>query len=110
MRPIHLYTDDIDAKTKQQLLKLSSEPRTATFSTASQGSGIVVGFLAAMADVHLGKGATIGSVFASKDYVCPNAVGVDIGCGMCRPLFELHSFCRCGAGGKFAAEGAKNFQ
>ena len=24
-------------------------------------------------DVHLGKGATIGSVFASRDYVCPNA-------------------------------------
>lgn len=36
-----------------------------------------------MPDVHLGKGATIGSVFASRDYVCPNAVGVDIGCGMC---------------------------
>eukprot|EP00438_Fugacium_kawagutii_P026467 Skav202778 [mRNA] locus=scaffold326:374063:377913:- [translate_table: standard] len=46
-------------------------------------SGIAVGFLAAMPDVHLGKGATIGSVFASRDYVCPNAVGVDIGCGMC---------------------------
>ena len=35
-----------------------------------------------MADVHLGKGDTIGTVFASKKYVCPNAVGSDIGCGM----------------------------
>lgn len=46
-------------------------------------SRMPVGFVAAMPDVHLGKGATIGSVFASRDYVCPNAVGVDIGCGMC---------------------------
>lgn len=36
-----------------------------------------------MPDVHLGKGVTIGTVFASDKYVCPNAVGVDIGCGMC---------------------------
>ena len=36
-----------------------------------------------MPDVHIGKGATIGTVFASSNYVCPNAVGVDIGCGMC---------------------------
>jgi tRNA-splicing ligase RtcB len=36
-----------------------------------------------MPDAHLGKGVTIGTVFASEKYVCPNAVGVDIGCGMC---------------------------
>lgn len=35
-----------------------------------------------MPDVHLGKGATVGSVIAMKDAVCPAAVGVDIGCGM----------------------------
>ena len=35
-----------------------------------------------MPDVHLGKGVTIGTVFASDKFVCPNAVGVDIGCGM----------------------------
>lgn len=33
-------------------------------------------------DVHLGKGATVGSVIAMPDAVCPAAVGVDIGCGM----------------------------
>jgi len=38
--------------------------------------------VAAMADVHLGKGATVGSVIATKGAVCPAAVGVDIGCGM----------------------------
>ena len=35
-----------------------------------------------MPDVHLGKGATVGSVIAMKQAVSPAAVGVDIGCGM----------------------------
>jgi tRNA-splicing ligase RtcB (3'-phosphate/5'-hydroxy nucleic acid ligase) len=38
--------------------------------------------VAAMPDVHLGNGATVGSVVATKGAVCPAAVGVDIGCGM----------------------------
>lgn len=38
--------------------------------------------VAAMPDVHAGKGATVGSVIAMKDAVSPAAVGVDIGCGM----------------------------
>ena len=38
--------------------------------------------VASMADVHLGKGATVGSVIAMKGAVSPAAVGVDIGCGM----------------------------
>ncbi|MHC3428645.1 RtcB family protein [Streptomyces sp. DT18] len=38
--------------------------------------------LAVMPDVHYGKGATVGSVIAMRDAVCPAAVGVDIGCGM----------------------------
>src|SRR5438067_1457352 len=36
--------------------------------------------VAAMADVHYGKGATVGSVIAMKDALSPAAVGVDIGC------------------------------
>ncbi len=39
--------------------------------------------VALMPDVHLGKGALVGSVIATKDAVMPAAVGVDIGCGMC---------------------------
>nr|WP_043569536.1 RtcB family protein [Actinopolyspora erythraea] len=35
-----------------------------------------------MPDVHLGKGATVGSVIAMRQAVSPAAVGVDIGCGM----------------------------
>lgn len=36
--------------------------------------------LRVMPDVHLGKGATVGSVVAMRDAVSPSAVGVDIGC------------------------------
>ncbi len=39
-------------------------------------------WVAAMPDVHLGKGATIGSVVPTVGAVIPAAVGVDIGCGM----------------------------
>ncbi|GAA2524965.1 RtcB family protein [Pilimelia columellifera] len=35
-----------------------------------------------MPDVHVGKGATVGSVIALRDAISPAAVGVDIGCGM----------------------------
>ena len=39
--------------------------------------------LAIMPDVHAGMGMPIGGVLATVDAVIPNAVGVDIGCGMC---------------------------
>ena len=35
-----------------------------------------------MPDVHVGKGATIGSVIATTQAIIPAAVGVDLGCGM----------------------------
>lgn len=35
-----------------------------------------------MPDVHAGKGCTIGTTMTVSDKVCPNIVGVDIGCGM----------------------------
>lgn len=38
--------------------------------------------VALMPDVHLGKGALVGSVIATKEAIMPAAVGVDVGCGM----------------------------
>ena len=38
--------------------------------------------VAAMPDVHLGIGATVGSVIPTVGAIIPAAVGVDIGCGM----------------------------
>lgn len=35
-----------------------------------------------MPDTHAGMGMPIGGVIAAKDVIIPNAVGVDIGCGM----------------------------
>ncbi|MCW0181353.1 MAG: RtcB family protein [Zavarzinia sp.] len=42
----------------------------------------VFSHVAAMPDVHVGIGATVGSVIATTGAVIPAAVGVDIGCGM----------------------------
>ncbi|MCG7499172.1 RtcB family protein [Vibrio sp. Of7-15] len=58
-----------DEKAQQQLTNIAKMP-------------LVHSHIAVMPDVHLGKGATIGSVIPSVDAVIPAAVGVDIGCGM----------------------------
>ncbi|MCB1592868.1 MAG: RtcB family protein [Alphaproteobacteria bacterium] len=43
---------------------------------------IIHSHVAVMPDVHMGKGATVGSVIATNGAIIPAAVGVDIGCGM----------------------------
>src|SRR5580765_4578305 len=43
---------------------------------------ILAGHVAVMPDVHVGKGATVGTVIATRAAIVPAAVGVDIGCGM----------------------------
>ena len=67
--PIKVWTDKIEPEAVEQLKNTASLP-------------FVFKHVAAMADVHLGIGATVGSVVAMKGAVCPAAVGVDIGCGM----------------------------
>ncbi len=47
--------------------------------------------LALMPDVHLGKGALVGSVVATKAAIIPAAIGVDIGCGMCAIQLPFHA-------------------
>lgn len=68
--PIYSWATDLDNDTLAQLRN------TANLD-------IVHHHVAAMADAHVGLGATIGSVFGTIDAVIPSAVGVDIGCGMC---------------------------
>jgi tRNA-splicing ligase RtcB len=67
--PVHIWTDDVDAASKRQLANIAKLP-------------CVFEHVAAMPDVHLGLGATIGSVIATKNAIIPAAVGVDLGCGM----------------------------
>jgi len=50
---------------------------------------ILAGHLAVMPDVHMGKGATVGSVIPTRSAIIPAAVGVDIGCGMCAAMTNL---------------------
>ncbi|MCF2857785.1 RtcB family protein [Pseudoalteromonas sp. SMS1] len=69
--PIKAWTKGVpfDVGAQQQLKNIAS-------------MDIVHSHIAVMPDVHLGKGATIGSVIPSVNAVIPAAVGVDIGCGM----------------------------
>src|ERR1700736_3024041 len=60
--------DEIEGVALEQLKNISSLPW-------------VFHHVAAMPDVHFGKGATVGSVIAMKGAIAPAAVGVDIGCG-----------------------------
>jgi tRNA-splicing ligase RtcB len=47
------------------------------------------GHIAVMPDVHLGRGATVGSVIPTKGAIIPAAVGVDIGCGMAAVMTNI---------------------
>ena len=67
--PVKVFTDDVDEASIEQLGAVSRLP-------------VVVGHVAAMPDVHLGIGATVGSVIPTRRALIPAAVGVDIGCGM----------------------------
>ena len=69
--PIKMWTQGVAVENdaKKQLLNAANMP-------------FIFKWLAAMPDVHLGKGATIGSVIPTKGAIIPAAVGVDIGCGM----------------------------
>lgn len=68
--PIKIWTDDIEPSALEQASNL------ANLSFAFK-------HIAIMPDVHLGYGMPIGGVLATQDVIIPNAVGVDIGCGMC---------------------------
>ena len=65
-----IYTDEVEQAALDQVKLLCDQPWT-------KGSQIRI-----MPDVHAGAGCTIGTTMEVKDYVVPNLVGVDIGCGM----------------------------
>lgn len=69
--PIKMWTQGVpvEDEAKQQLTNTAKMP-------------FIHKWIAVMPDVHVGKGATIGSVIPTKSAIIPAAVGVDIGCGM----------------------------
>ncbi|MDF2445358.1 MAG: rtcB [Moraxellaceae bacterium] len=77
-RPIKMWTSGVpvEAEARAQLANIAQLP-------------FVFRHVAVMPDVHLGKGATVGSVIPTKGAIIPAAVGVDIGCGMIAALTSL---------------------
>jgi tRNA-splicing ligase RtcB len=67
--PVKLWLDNIDENALQQAKNLAN----LTFAYK---------WIAIMPDSHLGYGMPIGGVMATNQVIVPNAVGVDIGCGM----------------------------
>jgi tRNA-splicing ligase RtcB len=76
--PVKIYSREIEPAARQQLVNISQLP-------------IVHHHVAAMPDVHLGIGATVGSVIPTVRAVIPAAVGVDIGCGMIATRLSLNA-------------------
>lgn len=74
--PVKIWTDEVDDKSRAQLSNIASLP-------------FIHHHVAAMPDVHLGIGATIGSVIATHKAIIPAAVGVDLGCGMVAARLSL---------------------
>jgi tRNA-splicing ligase RtcB len=66
---VFLPWETIEVEAQQQILNTASMP-------------FVFHHVAVMPDCHYGKGATVGTVLATKGAIIPAAVGVDIGCGM----------------------------
>lgn len=69
-KPIKLWLDDIEDGALTQAKNLANLP-------------FVFRHIAIMPDAHQGYGMPIGGIMATQDVIVPNAVGVDIGCGMC---------------------------
>ena len=70
-----VFTDNIEQEAISQIIELLNQEWI-------KDSNIRI-----MPDVHAGKGCTIGFTMTIKDKVCPNLVGVDIGCGvMVQPI------------------------
>jgi tRNA-splicing ligase RtcB len=68
--PIKLFLSEVEDGALTQMDHLAQLP-------------FVFHHVAGMPDMHQGYGMPIGGVMATKGYIVPNAVGVDIGCGMC---------------------------
>ncbi len=68
-KPIKMWATDPEPQAVEQLKKLADMP-------------FIFKHVAAMPDMHFGKGSTVGSVIATQGAIIPAAVGVDIGCGM----------------------------
>lgn len=65
-----VFTDVVDNESIAQVINLLNQP----YITGSR--------VRMMPDIHAGAGCTVGTTMTINDKICPNLVGVDIGCGM----------------------------
>jgi len=72
----NIMIDEIDSTTREQIQGFLNCPSFAK------------GYIAIMPDCHAGKGAVIGFTMPLGEYVIPNIIGVDIGCGMLMGKFN----------------------
>jgi RNA-splicing ligase RtcB len=78
--------EQLEINTKSPVLSWANHPLGSDETKMSKNVAslpFVYKHVALMPDVHLGKGALVGSVIATKEAIIPAAVGVDLGCGMC---------------------------
>lgn len=74
---------------KAWTLGVSCDPAAERQLANAASLPIVFRWIAAMPDVHVGIGATVGAVIPTVKAIIPAAVGVDIGCGMAASLTSL---------------------
>lgn len=72
----------MDGRVKSFIPVSEIEPQALLQAERLSRMPFIYKHVALMPDVHLGKGATVGSVIATDGAIIPAAVGVDIGCGM----------------------------
>ena len=79
--PVKCWTKDKDPETGKPILNLEE----GAIRQASEAARLPCVFrhVALMPDAHTGFGVPVGSVLPLVNAISPNAVGVDIGCGMC---------------------------
>src|SRR5262245_4227130 len=83
------YIETKGAPIKAWIKGVPVEPEAEAQLRNMAGLPFIYKHVAVMPDVHLGKGATVGSVIPTKGAIVPAAVGVDIGCGMCAAMTDL---------------------
>jgi tRNA-splicing ligase RtcB len=76
---------------KAWTLGVPCDPAAETQLRNAASLPIVFRWIAAMPDVHVGIGATVGAVIPTVEAIIPAAVGVDLGCGMAASLTSLTS-------------------
>lgn len=73
---VKIFTDNIEQEALSQVINMANSP-------LGENAHIRI-----MPDVHAGAGCTIGTTMKITNKICPNIVGVDIGCGVTLAKFS----------------------